>query len=580
MQQHDGAGKPCSINNPYLVDNVYQGYNTETISETLNLVAYEKDAAGVTVVVPLKSRRIFDCTGGKLGSYWGDEENLQYTTPITDPNGNTPSTTISAVVLTDAAAAVAIYDATYDLEKIFESQNKGRYVLKLTNMSGQAYYGWIEGVAVASNVYTFDIYDTPGFGAQTWVKTWGDAVAATDVWKMAEIFEYSTSVVFGDTDTIKEELPYSEYATDYNQLKSLEDGQFRIDYRRGRVLLRKLDADDTETVTYTGLKSGDAAADVDIVKLGGVAVPIEDAAVVATGIHPLWESKIMDGAALPNQTNEGDAARPAVTLAGIPFGFMTNLQGTGTPAIDHSTTIANGLGLTTLMQGYEAKDYDGSALPNPVTEGKAIRAAGTLSGVAYTLIVNKDGSLAALPIADDAADSGGSLKTGGVYNATESTLDDGDRGDTQLDAEGYTKVRSKAYDTSSQGDRMYNMAPDYTHNVPDTLASVSNETSATNYYYLDMAGYKYFSIQVETSDATPVDTLTVTIEATCLNDGTAQASCTYQDVTSELFSVASWVDTDFMAIMDTPFQPKYVRVKTVTAGGSNDADYKIYARRY
>jgi hypothetical protein len=40
----------------------------------------------------------------------------------------------------------------------------------------------------------------------------------------------------------------------------------------------------------------------------------------------------------------------------------------------------------------EAKDQDGAAFPNTVTEGKSIRSAGSMSGVQYVMAVNEDGS--------------------------------------------------------------------------------------------------------------------------------------------------------------------------------------------
>ena len=43
-------------------------------------------------------------------------------------------------------------------------------------------------------------------------------------------------------------------------------------------------------------------------------------------------------------------------------------------------------------------------------------------------------------VASGAADSGNPVKVGGKYNATPPTLDDGDRGDLELDANGNTKV--------------------------------------------------------------------------------------------------------------------------------------------
>ena len=44
-------------------------------------------------------------------------------------------------------------------------------------------------------------------------------------------------------------------------------------------------------------------------------------------------------------------------------------------------------------------------------------------------------------------------------------------------------------------------------------------------------------------------------------------------------SPAGWVDTDAYAIADMPTAFKYARIKTVTAGGSNDADYTIYSKK-
>uniref|UniRef100_A0A6M3KPE3 Uncharacterized protein n=3 Tax=viral metagenome TaxID=1070528 RepID=A0A6M3KPE3_9ZZZZ len=268
FQQYSGNGKPVTPNTPWLVDNIYQGYSTETISETLNLVEYEKDASGVTVVKELSSRRIFDRMGGKLGSYWGNEENTQY---IADIQQN-----ITGVVLTDGSAAVAITDTSIDLEKIFESATKARYVLKLIDRAGKAYYGFIGGISASSNVYTISVYSEVGLSNQNWVKTWGTGIALP--YAKVEIYEYSTSIEFGSSDTFTEELPYSEYSSDYNQLKSLTDGQYRIDYRRGRFLGRKANADDTEVITYIGLKSGEAAADVDVTKWGGIATPVDDSA--------------------------------------------------------------------------------------------------------------------------------------------------------------------------------------------------------------------------------------------------------------------------------------------------------------
>jgi hypothetical protein len=115
--------------------------------------------------------------------------------------------------------------------------------------------------------------------------------------------------------------------------------------------------------------------------------------------------------------------------------------------------------------------------------------------------------------------------------------------------------------------------------VEETLVNRTNITNATDYAYFDMDGYRYFALQLETSGAAPVDTLTMTMECSIQDDGTAPASCTYQDVTNDLFGVASVVDADDMWIVDTPMSFKYCRLTYVTAGGNNDADLTAYLKR-
>jgi len=117
--------------------------------------------------------------------------------------------------------------------------------------------------------------------------------------------------------------------------------------------------------------------------------------------------------------------------------------------------------------------------------------------------------------------------------------------------------------------------------VGETLAALTNiATNTTGYLYFTMDGYRYFTLQCETSGATPTDTLTLTVEATCQDDGTVPASCTYQDVTNAWFGAASYVDTTVMLAKTTPTAVKYVRLKYVTSnGGGDDADLTAYLRR-
>lgn len=116
--------------------------------------------------------------------------------------------------------------------------------------------------------------------------------------------------------------------------------------------------------------------------------------------------------------------------------------------------------------------------------------------------------------------------------------------------------------------------------VGETLIDLTNIAQTTTAYaYIDMAGFRTLGIQAETSGATPTDVLTVTLEATMQDDGTAPASCDYQDVTNAITGSASFVDTDFISLIDTPFAVKYLRVKyTTSTGGGNDADLTVYTK--
>ena len=140
---------------------------------------------------------------------------------------------------------------------------------------------------------------------------------------------------------------------------------------------------------------------------------------------------------------------------------------------------------------------------------------------------------------------------------------------------------TKAYTSATTSNRIEEIDPISQHYVGETLIDETNiTTNTTTYAYIDMAGVRFLGIQGETSGTTPTDVLTVTLEATCQDDGTAPASCAYQDITNAYTGSASFVDTDFFAEFDTVSAFKYVRVKYVTsndAGG--DADLVVYTKK-
>jgi hypothetical protein len=113
------------------------------------------------------------------------------------------------------------------------------------------------------------------------------------------------------------------------------------------------------------------------------------------------------------------------------------------------------------------------------------------------------------------------------------------------------------------------------HSYTD-MAGVTNETNATNYYYLDMRGYQNAAVQIEIGTAS--DTITVTAEITLQDDGTAAASCEYQDITSAAFGISS-ATADDIWWFDSDIGARYIRIKTVSSGGNHDGDYNLYGWR-
>lgn len=139
----------------------------------------------------------------------------------------------------------------------------------------------------------------------------------------------------------------------------------------------------------------------------------------------------------------------------------------------------------------------------------------------------------------------------------------------------------KSYDNTTESDKVLESSPVSAHHVESTLLELTNiAQNTTAYGYIDMDGYRYLGIQGLTSGAAPTDILTVTVEATIQDDGTAQASCTYTDVTTSWFGVASAIDNDFYWMTSVPVIAKYVRVKyTTSAGGGNDCDLTVYVKK-
>jgi hypothetical protein len=302
-------------------------------------------------------------------------------------------------------------------------------------------------------------------------------------------------------------------------------------------------------------------------------------------------------AATPQMINVGGEYRsgaPTTYTDGDATIFQTNMN--GYLKIDGAGSQNQAVGASSIMQGAEAKAFNDSALPNTVSTGNAIRVAATLSGVQYFFPVTEDGAETPITNEDEAmknnqagytvhgqvADFDGSdaLPTTGDTEGKASSFavtSQGVQFVTLVNDDGSDYGQIKGYDSGTDSLKGFEVSPLSSHHVEETLADVTNETNATTSYYMDMDGYKTFAVQIEINGGA-TDTTTVTVEASIQDDGTAAASATYQDVTNEWFEAANFTE-DTILERNVPVDVKFVKIKTVTAGGNNDADYALYSKK-
>ena len=116
--------------------------------------------------------------------------------------------------------------------------------------------------------------------------------------------------------------------------------------------------------------------------------------------------------------------------------------------------------------------------------------------------------------------------------------------------------------------------------VSETLANSGTVSSTADYYYyVDMAGFRKSGFQFEvTLGGSSV--VAITVEGTMQDDSTAPASCSYQDVTDDVFGVASFTGDDIAIDNDEKLAAfKYVRIKVAYTDDA-DSSWIIYHKRW
>jgi len=336
--------EPVKPQQPLPVDSIEA---QELVSQTDSSVEYKgKEIAGAVATIETVFKPIVGEQSGRVGSYWGNQDNLVYSTQ----NRRDASTFVSVTETAGSADAV-IRDSGFDLEEMFETQDDEvkRFILKITDTTGASLYGWIGGIAESADVYTIDVYnDRLSVVNQNWVGT----LASFDNTSLAkaEIFRYDGSLVFGTGTAFTEEVQHpKEYASSWKEVmeavQGFSNGQYCIDYMRGLIIGVRASTTASEDLTYniwaSAVKAVSGGSDTNLIQLGGETLGDHGSTVIDHGIQPLYEAKDFDGSALPNAVTEGQAARPASTLSGIPFAFLVNEDGSKSPiATDDSAQVA------------------------------------------------------------------------------------------------------------------------------------------------------------------------------------------------------------------------------------------------
>jgi len=212
------------------------------------------------------------------------------------------------------------------------------------------------------------------------------------------------------------------------------------------------------------------------------------------------------------------------------------------------------------------------------------------TGTQTVTLADDDPSVTALQIIDDwdatedsAIGTDGSVVMFEAVDADKTSVANGDAVIPVATLEG--KTITAGYTFSTESNRTEEIDPISQHYVNETLANITDGADDTYYYYVDMNGYTGLNIQGELSGGS--GTVTSTVEGSWQDDGTAPASCAYQDITQYGFSDvldgtsnASYT-ADFVLSKSSNVKPKYVRVKIVAStGDADDADWTLFSTKW
>lgn len=379
-----------------------QANEKTAVSETLTYNG--KAAAGAVTINSTTQKPIMSVEGDQVASHWELKKNQVYKA-VADALAKAGDPRLTSVTETNGSAAVVINDADRDLELLYESLTTTvkRYVIKVTDKVGGSLYGWIFGVAKSGNVYTIDVVNNRLTETQNWVGT----LASFDNTNLAkvEIFRYNSPLTFATGTTLTEEVvcprEYSkswQAAMDYAE--NLTNGQYFVDYLRGRIIGKKADGTASETIGYTVVSS--------VATAGAAASEFTDDAAFTPGTSKVVAIGGFADETATDSVNEGDVGVIRMTLDRR---LITAGQKLDDSAFGIGTDYVTPSGLLADETASDSVDEGDVGVPRMTLNRRAIGAGNVLDDAAFgigTEYVNPAGYLADETAADsvDEGDAG------------------------------------------------------------------------------------------------------------------------------------------------------------------------------
>jgi len=470
------------------------------------------------------------------------------------------------------------------------------------------------------------------------VTTAAGAAGTTGTTKVnfAPVFN-STGTDVGDTSStsfswvtgtmLTTEVAFDPVVDDTTQLAALANGEYAINYDTGKILYKKATAATSDTCNYTIRKQvvdteltadvnlvvdnismfqtniadsttmGPALIDAnghlqtDVLTLPGSLTGYAEDAQHTSGDIGLMSLAVRNDALAALATTDGDYTPLQVNAKGAVYADISSVNGSDLAVTNpifaqvSATAAANLTGnriwVTSNMDmvAGTATSVTSGNLDNG-TQRVAIATNDVNMSAIKTAVEIIDNPVAVLGTATYAEATTSGMITGAVRNDTLAALADTDNeiAPLQVDSLGALYVQSRGYDSGTDSGKVFEVSPVSDHHNEETATLTTVLNATPQYIYMDMDGYRYGSIQIAAVDAGGGDTHVITLEGTNQDDGTAQASCTYQDVTLALTGVANVAATSFW-IFDTPIAFKFLRVKDTTAGGNNDGGITCYIKK-